>query len=123
MKITVRGQVLVLEDCPGRIEWFSLHLPRALICTSAHQALAALNKETFDTIFLDYDLGVGRPSGCIVAARLVAMNFAGKIFVHSVNPIGQKKLLWHLASLNVRKATFREFEIESGHKTERKYTK
>lgn len=111
------GMPLIVEDNEKRLAWFREQIPSAFLAKDAHTAIRFLKRWRFDNVFLDYDLGVGRPTGAVVAAHLHAVNFPGRVVIHSGNSEGVKILRWHLSDLpHVRAIPFREFWIS--HRTD-----
>jgi CheY-like chemotaxis protein len=81
-------RVLCIEDTLHRQLRFLEQLgPAVKIVSQAEDAIEALQDESFQWIFLDYDLGLGRTTE-EVARYLVSVHFTGFIVIHSTNPFG-----------------------------------
>lgn len=88
LEVRDTDKVLVVEDLLYRQfvfrEWLS---SSAKIVATPDAAIHEIERETFDVIFLDRDLGFGR-FGEDVAEHLAAVKFAGRVIVHSENSFG-----------------------------------
>lgn len=91
-------KILVLEDSISRIncfiEKFSAH--DLVITESADSAVEYLEKEVFDCMFLDHDLGVGNGCGADVVVYLcnnsLNLNNDAVIIIHSWNMPAAKSM-------------------------------
>src|SRR5438132_784564 len=120
IRISETARVFVLEDSPKRITWFRQRVPQATFASTAEQALALLDDQTFDVCFLDHDLTFSdvalpdtRPgSGQRVAHYLAQERFAGIVVIHSVNEAGARAMKSHLPQSHVM--PFGTFELDNG---------
>ena len=81
-------QVLCVEDLLHRQLRFLQQLGSAVkIVSRAEDAIEALQRESFQWVFLDYDIGLGRTTE-EVARYLAEARFAGAVVIHSSNPFG-----------------------------------
>ena len=102
-------KILFLDDDPVRHHQFRAALNGVPVdlraVARAVEAIAALEQEQFDIIFLDHDLGwqhhvsSGPGTGCEVAQRLMATaNREARLVVHSQNEDGTREMLRVLGS-------------------------
>jgi hypothetical protein len=107
-------RVLVVEDSLSRVRIFHNWLGSAgRIVRRANSAILAIQKQQFDWVFLDRDLGVGAGYGEDVAAELSRIRFSGRVVVHSTNPFGAQLISNILADaeINVESVPFGFFGI------------
>lgn len=81
-------RILILEDDGGRINNFieMLHSHNLDITENAYDAIDMLERNIYDIIFLDHDLGEGNGSGSLVAAFLSQIDYGeAVIIIHSWN--------------------------------------
>ena len=94
--------ILILEDDPNRHKAFRNRLigTNLKIVETAAEAIAALNNQTWDYLFLDHDLGgmtyvtSGKGTGYEVAEWL-AKNESKQpshIILHTLNPVGAQNM-------------------------------
>lgn len=88
-----KAMILVLEDSPERIAAFKEHLgDNVTFVDSAFSAIHALSRCDYDLVFLDYDLGNHKSSGAVTAHWLSEHNYASRIIIHSMNPVGAHRM-------------------------------
>lgn len=86
IEIGQNATVLVVEDNPKRLEWFTKHLPGSYCVDTSRLAIDFLKQTTPDLIFLDFHL---HHFHSIEAARyLAATKFTGAIYIHSAHRSG-----------------------------------
>lgn len=103
-------KVLVLEDESYRRELIQPLLDNHQVSWAKNsvEALKFLDLEKFDLILLDHDLA-DNTCGCSVASRLadpLCLNHKTKVVVHSINPIGIKRMMKLLSNMPVRIPVF-----------------
>lgn len=88
-------KVLILEDSVERYSQFQNQLEGHLCFVhDAHSAIGALQKNEWDVVFLDHDLGEGNGTGYDVACWLEEHEeHMPIVVVHSSNPVGAKRIL------------------------------
>ena len=88
---TPRGRTtLVVDDSPERLGFFRERLPGCMVATSYDEAVAALGRRRFWTVFLDFDI-VGPRSGADIAywmARRLPRARRPRVLVQSTNGRG-----------------------------------
>ncbi len=103
--MTKNQTVLVLEDDPGRIEFFKKWMGEEIDHTAyASECIKMLKRHRYNVLFLDHDLGgeVYVPSDNVsgfAVARWLAKHPGRKphlVFLHSMNPVGRKNMLGEL---------------------------
>jgi hypothetical protein len=117
IKVTIpkEARVLLLEDSPMRIAWFTKRIPDHLKVTSSIQEFKAYfdTKPLVDFIFFDHDLGEGNGTG-LDAAQFIKDRFGGNTtnagLIHTWNPSGASKMR-ELLPLTLW-IPFGEFEVE-----------
>ncbi len=85
-----RGRTtLVVDDSPERLEFFRERLSGCAVATSYDEALAALDRRRFVTVFLDFDL-LGSRSGADIAYWMARQLCARRprVVVQSTNARG-----------------------------------
>jgi len=110
-------RILVVEDDGDRIVWFRERMPNAVFAETATEAVALLNANKFNVVFLDHDLhwthiadiNIFEGTGRQVAQFLQDSDFHGPVVVHSKNPEGAQ-LMGEILP-NARIAPFGTFEI------------
>jgi NAD+-processing family protein with receiver domain len=96
-------RILVLEDDIRRIDWFTKHFNGAIIdfATTADAAINLLKLNSYEEIYLDHDLLpahyeqdtiCNKTTGLAVAEFIADNNLPSKIFIHSLNPSGAKRI-------------------------------
>jgi CheY-like chemotaxis protein len=93
--------ILLLDDNPHRITFFQNSLKKysLIVCRHANAAIKALNKTSFDVVFLDHDLE-GEPAdpqdancGSEVARFIIEHQVAyGRIILHTENHAGRESM-------------------------------
>src|SRR6266545_5541907 len=84
------GSTLVVDDSPERLEFFRERLPGCMVATSYDEAVAALGRRRFRTVFLDCDI-LGSRSGADIAywmTRRLARARRPRVIVQSTNGRG-----------------------------------
>lgn len=104
------ANALVIEDSWHRQYTFLTRLGsrHTKIVNRSEAAIEALQRESFDWIFIDYDLALGRTTE-EVARYLVNVQFSGSVVIHSTNPFGAnvlEKILCDGGISNVEVAPF-----------------
>ena len=94
-------KILILDDNPHRITFFqnSLKKHSLVVCRHAKAAIKALQKGSFDVVFLDHDLE-GEPAdpeesncGSEVARFMVEHDIrCGRIILHTENRAGRESM-------------------------------
>jgi CheY-like chemotaxis protein len=95
--------ILVLEDSPERIKVFKEHLDGDItFVNDSFSAIKLLKDNTYDIIFLDYDLGdKTKGSGAICAHFLAAKEIASRTIIHSMNLVGVSRMKMILPNAEV----------------------
>jgi hypothetical protein len=96
------ARVFIVEDNQERLDWFSMKMPHIAIFHTqdpdvAVEQLRSMPPETFDAIFLDFDLGPDNvmnstinsiPVVDFLNSRLTTRKSQRNIIIHSANPVG-----------------------------------
>lgn len=101
-------RVLIVEDEAYRLDWFREKFPEAAVTRDVDEAIRWLASDTWDTLFLDHDLGTEPKAGRDVAAWLIAhpeINPGIHIVVHSMNVVSAAKIYREL--MDARRMVFR----------------
>jgi hypothetical protein len=118
------AQVYIIEDSDERLKWFAEKMPSASIMHQKDPGVAiyafhVLPPETFDAIFLDFDLGPGNVRNSTINSLPVAEYLRGKltsksaqhsIVIHSQNEPGS--LILHTMLPGATRLPFGEFDIK-----------
>ena len=100
--VAAGAKCLVVEDLLHRQLRFRNWLgSSAVIVARADAAIQELQRQSFDVVFLDRDLGLNAGFGEDVGVHLNATRYAGRVIVHSTNPFGVeliKKALGDIAA-------------------------
>ena len=113
------NKVLVLEDNKQRIDFFNKIFKNYdyTICETAKEAMEVLDREEFNVIFLDHDLGgltfvdsSQEESGATVVRHIIARGSQKDAFfmIHSQNPVGAAYMLNLLVEYG-RRAVLKSF--------------
>ena len=94
---------LLVEDDDRRVQWFCANMQPGEVVhvRTVPEAIAALEAERFDTLWLDHDLGTEPMAGRDVALWLAAhpaCNPSMFILTHTVNAVSGPKILQTLAA-------------------------
>lgn len=117
-------RVLVLEDEQYRRQYFAEQLARhdLTFALDAGTAIERLQREQFDAIFLDHDLGPGDGTGQDVALAVALMKSPPPVWIHSYNMPGARAISGILAARKVRHqripfgpSLIENFRMWSGH--------
>jgi hypothetical protein len=110
--------VFLVEDSAERIKWFNQKVQRMTVACRPDWALEELNHGApFDIVFLDHDAQWNDATKTFmsVALRLAELEFSGTVVIHSMNPVGAKRMAHVLGRhATVQVMPFGTFEIESG---------
>lgn len=106
--------VLILDDEQGRHDVFDVWLEEHAVkhAYSVQSAVAFMFNTKFDVVFLDHDLGEGRPTGYEIAkwmaTEMSKTKWPGLVVIHSLNPFGAERMHSTLreAGFNVQKVPF-----------------
>lgn len=117
ISIPRNAAVLIVEDSIQRRGFFLSRnrIPGAFVSSDPQDAIDILTRFNFiDTVFLDYDLGLGVSSEA-VARTIAQLPIQPKVYIHSANPFGRMVLSEILP--NAKIAVYGEFEITQSKDT------
>lgn len=118
-------KILILEDNPHRVEWFTNHFKgeKLFITDNPQLAIKYLNENQFERIFLDHDLlpehyykdtSCNRTTGLCVAEYLgsdKSINKDAVVIIHSRNWMGAERMF---SAMNYRPVSLIPFDLMSG---------
>ena len=96
--VLVAMRVFVLEDNPGRLDFFRKLFPGCVTAINYPEAVAALEGTRFDLVYLDHDIP-GSENGADVAfwmTRMPREKWPDKVIVHSSNVRGSLAIFFTL---------------------------
>jgi hypothetical protein len=103
LHIEVQARVLVLEDSDERCERFLSWLSDCVICRTVSEAVAAFDRERFDWLFIDRDLGGPEAGyGEEFCKHIAQMTYGGRVVIHSANIVAARYMEQLLKAAKVK---------------------